>query len=134
MDLNNLISNPEQLKQLISALQAILDKNNNPGSEEEDQTQQEIDEPNSSIKTKNSKQRPQKTNTNKFLSMPEMNMHKDDAEIDKKLAKHPPVMRAREFETIRVVCRVCGKEENISPSIVESVSRYKCNKCSTSAG
>jgi len=86
------------------------------------------------LRTKGSKRKMQK-NTNKFLSMAEKDMHKDDIEIDKKLAKFPPVSRARDFEMIDVVCRVCGRKETISPSLLfDAPDRYKCNNCSTSAG
>lgn len=131
MDLNNLTQNPEQLKQLIAALQALLPQATTDTTIDQEDDEPEIESP---IKTKNSRQRAKKATTNKFLSMPEINMHKEDAEIDKKLAKHPPVARAREFEPVNVVCRVCGKSEIVNPSLVESTSRYKCNKCSTSAG
>jgi hypothetical protein len=67
--------------------------------------------------------------------MPELNMHKEDVAIDKKLAKFPPVSRARQFEMVDVKCRVCGRTETVSPSLVfEGLERYKCNNCSTSAG
>jgi transposase-like protein len=62
-------------------------------------------------------------------------MHKEDVAIDKKLAKFPPVSRARQFEMVEVKCRVCGRTETVSPSLVfEGLERYKCNNCSTSAG
>ena len=125
MDLSELSKNPDQLKQLISLLQNMLTSDDSDESSEET----------SPIKTKSSrKPKGQTQNSNKFLNMPEMNMHKEDTEIDKRLSKHPPVARAREFEPIVVRCRICGKEETLSPSLVESPSRYKCNKCSSSAG
>lgn len=71
---------------------------------------------------------------NKFLSMSEANMHKDDVAIDKKLNKAPPTERSRQYQNIKVKCRVCGKEESVSPALVESRERYKCNKCATSPG
>jgi hypothetical protein len=130
MDLNSLSQNPEQLKQLIAALQSLLPSDSQPTSIPEEDDEEEVVSP---IKTKNSRQRSKKV-VNKFLSMPEMNMHKEDSDVDRKLAKHPPVARSREFEPVEVTCRVCGVSETINPSLVESVSRYKCNKCSTSAG
>jgi lysyl-tRNA synthetase class I len=66
--------------------------------------------------------------------MAEYRMHKDDVLIDKKLNKLPPTQRARNYKPLKVKCRVCGKTENINPSLVESIERYKCNRCSTSAG
>lgn len=71
---------------------------------------------------------------NKFLSMKEKDMHKSDVEIDRKLNVSPPTERTRQFKPIVVQCRVCGKKETINPAYVDSVERYKCNKCSTSAG
>jgi hypothetical protein len=130
MDLNDLANNPDQIKQLISVLQQLLPKET---PSEELSTQEEEEFSNTAIKTKNSKKRP-KQSVNKFLEMTEKDMHKDDTRIDKILSKHPPVMRSREFEPIEVRCRVCGNTETVNPSIVENKSRYKCNKCSTSAG
>lgn len=128
MDLNDLAKNPEQLKNLISLLQQMLPDQNNTAEQEQEE---EFTAP---LITKGSKRKMQK-NTNKFLSMAEKDMHKDDIEIDKKLAKFPPVSRARDFEMIDVVCRVCGRKETISPSLLfDAVDRYKCNNCSTSAG
>lgn len=130
MDLNDLASNPDQLKQLITVLQQLLPKETSEESEAQDETEEFT---NTAIRTKNSKKRPKQA-VNKFLEMSEKDMHKDDTRIDKMLAKHPPVMRSREFEPIAVICRVCGKTETVNPSIIENKSRYKCNKCSTSAG
>lgn len=130
MDLNDLANNPDQIKQLIAVLQQLLPKE----TPSDPSTQEETEEfSNTAIKTKNSKKR-SKESVNKFLEMSEKDMHKDDTRIDKILAKHPPVTRSREFETIEARCRVCGNTETVNPSIVENKSRYKCNKCSTSAG
>lgn len=72
---------------------------------------------------------------NLFDEMPERNMHKSDTAIDKKLNQHPPTPRSRKFSTVSVVCRICGKKENMAPSLVpEDISRYKCNKCCGSQG
>lgn len=72
--------------------------------------------------------------TNLFEKMAESSMHKDDIEIDRKLRKFPPTERSRSYTPVTVRCRVCGKQENVNPSLIESIERYKCNKCSTSAG
>jgi transposase-like protein len=65
----------------------------------------------------------------------EKNMHKEDVEIDKKLAKHPPSARSREFTPVEVTCRVCGKTEEVNPSLIyDAPNRYKCNKCSRTPG
>lgn len=71
---------------------------------------------------------------NKFDSMPEFNMCKEDVEFDRKVRKPIPSARLRDFEPIKVRCRVCGKNEKVAPDLVESIERYKCNKCSTGAG
>lgn len=71
---------------------------------------------------------------NLFEDMTEASMHKDDIEIDRKLKKFPPTRRSRNYNPISVKCRSCGKQEEVSPALIESVDRYKCNKCSTSAG
>jgi len=120
MDLN--IDNPEQIKQLIQMLQKMLPLDENTSTE------------NSIIKTKSVK--PGKKNTtNKFVDMPEKNMHKADILIDKKLNIHPPTPRTRTFSKIEVVCRICGKKEKVNPSILpDQADRYKCNKCSSSSG
>lgn len=119
MDLN--IENPEQIKQLIAMLQNMLPKE---------------EETNSVIKTKSVRTSSKKKQLkNKFLDMPEKDMHKADSVIDKKLAVHPPTPRNRKFSKIDVKCRTCGKYEKVNPSIVpEQIDRYKCNKCSSSSG
>jgi hypothetical protein len=70
---------------------------------------------------------------NKFDTMLEKSMHKEDIEIDKRLAKHPPSIRAREFASTKATCRVCGRTEEVNPSLVFE-GRYKCNKCSREPG
>jgi hypothetical protein len=128
MDLNDLAKNPEQIKNLISLLQQMLPSQE---SNEQEEPEEEFTAP---LRTKGSRRKMQKS-TNKFLGMAEKDMHKDDIAIDKKLAKFPPVSRARNFGMIDVVCRVCGRKETISPSLLfDAVDRYKCNNCSTSAG
>jgi hypothetical protein len=132
MDLNDLKSNPEQIQNLISVLQQLLDTT---------KTEEQNDQENSSdyispIKTKNKKRNTNnQQQPNKFLHMGEKDMHKEDTSIDKKLSKFAPVARSRPFEMIDVVCRVCGKKETISPSLLfEAADRYKCNNCSTQSG
>ena len=131
MDLNELIKDPEQIKGLIQALQALLPQEAINNKEIEEETQEEFTAP---LRTKGSRRKMSKSK-NKFLDMPERNMHKDDVDIDKKLSKFPPVSRGRNFEMVDVVCRVCGKKETISPSLLfDTPNRYKCNNCSTSSG
>lgn len=122
---------PEKIQALISILQSMLV----PG--EQAQTETEIFPESKTVKTKRNNKKQtnnKKQSTNKFDSMPEMRMHKEDISVDKKLSVHPPVPRARPFELITVQCRVCGKKEDINPILLSDYDRYKCNKCSSSAG
>jgi|APCry1669189034_1035192.scaffolds.fasta_scaffold45868_3 hypothetical protein len=133
MDLNELIKNPEQIKNLIQVLQNLLPETQNIKeiAETKNDEQEEFTTP---LVTRGSKRKTKQTK-NKFLDMPEKDMHKDDIVVDKKLSKFPPVARTRQFELVDVICRVCGRKESVSPAlIVEGVDRYKCNNCSTSAG
>jgi len=118
---------PEQITSMINLLQSMLS------------TQQTSEETNThSIKPEkklNKKNKKNKTFVNKFVDMPENNMHREDTEIDKKLKVQPPVPRTRKFVPVGVICRVCGKREEVSPALLtEGANRYKCNKCCTSAG
>lgn len=140
MDLDS--ASPEQIKQLISLLQGLLPKEDtvvipNKGKKKPRKAKvgiSEDDRPNNNIKTK-TRTLKQANSYNKFLEMPEMSMHKSDTEIDKKLCKHLPTQRNREYKPIKVVCRVCGKTDSINPAILpDSADRYKCNKCSSSNG
>ena len=74
------------------------------------------------------------TSTNKFDSMPERNMFRDDVAIDRKLSVQPPSPRTRTYSTIAVTCRSCGKREEVNPGLVHDATRYKCNTCSQSGG
>ena len=122
MDLNLNLNDPEQIKKLIMALQGLLP------SEDEEVVE-------SKIKTKTSRASSKKKQKNLFLEMAEKDMHKSDSAIDKKLSINPPTPRNRKFTPIEVKCRSCGRTEKVNPAIVpESRDRYKCNKCSTSAG
>jgi hypothetical protein len=130
MDLNELMKNPEQLKNLIQVLQAMLPAEGSDTTTDTEATE-EFSAP---LRTKGSR-RKLSQHKNKFLDMPEKDMHKDDIEVDKKLAKFAPVSRSRAFDMVDVVCRVCGKKETVSPSLLfEAASRYKCNNCSTQSG
>ena len=142
MDPNELLGGTEQIKVLISLLQKMIADTDNNKTEKPDVVPKERT---TTIKTKNrkrvsdqskeTKSKNNQTSTNKFESMSEFRMHKDDSLIDKKLSKIEPVARMREFDFIDVVCRVCGKKENIAPALLFDIpSRYKCNNCSTSAG
>ena len=114
---------PEQIQQMISMLQSMLP--------------QDTSESAATTTTKNIDTKPKATNgrPNKFESMMEARLHKEDIEVDKKLSVNPPTPRLRKFQYINVTCRVCGKKESISPSLLtDSADRYKCNKCSASPG
>jgi hypothetical protein len=115
----------------IKALIAILQK----GLSDDDTTASQTSEP-SKPKAKRSKpaQPKAKKYTNRFEKMAEFNMCKEDVEIDKKIRKPPPSVRNRPFDLIKVQCRVCGKKDKVAPELIESIERYKCNKCSTGAG
>ena len=117
---------PEQIQQMIAMLQNMLPGNNEEPTEEE--------KPSSSpIRTVDRKPKP--STVNKFDQMMEANLHKEDIEIDKKLAKYDPTPRVRRFKPLDVVCRVCGKRESVSPNLLsDSPDRYKCNNCSRGAG
>jgi hypothetical protein len=126
MDLNDLAKNPEQVQALITLLSSLLPQNDKVETDEE--------APTNNIRTKKVK-RDKKKNNNKFLSMPEFKMHKEDVEIDKLLQVHPPTARQRDTPLVDVVCRVCGKKETVSTTLAsENRGRYKCNTCSTNAG
>jgi lysyl-tRNA synthetase class I len=75
-----------------------------------------------------------KQSTNKFETMDVRHMHKKDVEIDKLLNQQPPCPRTRQYSTIDVECRSCGKRESVNPVLVTEASRYKCNNCSISRG
>lgn len=128
MDLNELAKNPDQIKALINLLSSLLPSQSSQPEDDEG------DVPENAIKTKKAKQN-KKTFVNKFLSMPEAKMHKEDTQIDKLLQVHPPTARQRDANLISVTCRVCGKQETVAASLAsESRGRYKCNTCSTNAG
>jgi hypothetical protein len=122
MELENL--DPKQINALISLLSSML-----PKEEEE----QEISE--SVIKSKSVKAHKKgKKSVNLFDKMNVTNLHKDDSEIDKKLLNKVPSPRMRDFSLIRVICRKCGKTEEVNPMLVSDKTRYKCNQCSGTAG
>lgn len=115
----------------IKALIAILQK----GLIDNDETEEEDIE---TIKPKIKKSQPKvtkkKKSLNKFEKMAEFGMCKEDVEIDKKIKKPPPSVRNRPFDYVKVQCRVCGKKDKVAPALIESIDRYKCNKCATGAG
>lgn len=125
---NTLTVDADKIETLISVLQSML-------SPSEDTTDSVVKEKPKKNRKRTTNNIQTKTPINKFDSMSEKHMHKNDVLIDKKLNRLPPVPRTRSFAMIDVRCRVCGKEEEISPALlVESKDRYKCNRCSSSAG
>jgi hypothetical protein len=126
MDINKLKENPEQIAALITLLQSLL-----PESDEvEQKTEITTSKPVSDIhRQKNTEPR-----QNKFSNMPEFRMHKEDIEIDKKLAVNPRTPRERDPSMVTLRCRVCGKNEKVSSGLVMSPDRYKCNNCAGKAG
>lgn len=127
MDLNDLAKNPEQIQALITLLSSLLPKNQEIEDEDHDDNKH-------NIKTKKVK-RDKTKSVNKFLTMPEAKMHKEDTAIDKLLQVHPPTVRQRKAQLVKVQCRVCGKKETVAATLAtESRGRYKCNGCSTTPG
>lgn len=116
---------PDQIKSMIALLQNMLPSNNSTEHEEAPQPK----------KSRNKKTKSRPSSNNKFENMPEARMHKEDILIDKKLSVQPPVPRARPFRLVNAICRVCGRKEKVNPVLItDSIDRYKCNKCSSSAG
>jgi hypothetical protein len=147
MDKENILDsmNEEQIKNMIVLLQTMLSSKS--VEDKKPESTAEVKKPEKKKKTNkqnvsDKKNKPKNKygyqsspDDNKFLSMSEANMHKDDARIDALLCKHPPVARSRTFEYVDVKCRLCGREEKVSPGILtDSPSRYKCNKCSAIQG
>jgi hypothetical protein len=127
----------DDIKQLIAILQRGLSSD-----EQSSETQ-----PTKTVKAKRRKtkevivhQTDEETDTkpkriNKFDKMAEKDMHKSDSKIDQLLCVHPPTIRTREFEPIKVRCRVCQRLESINPVLLhDSPDRYKCNRCSGAPG
>jgi hypothetical protein len=138
MDLEHLKNNPEQIKLLIDVLssllpsQEVVDTTTTKSRKKTKKSQPKLPESESKIRTARGKTRG--SGVNKFDAMPERNSHKEDTLIDKKLSKFPPTERSRHFEYVTLQCRCCGKKEKVNPGLVIEKDRYKCNKCSISAG
>jgi hypothetical protein len=121
--------NPQQIQQMIQLLQSMLPNEQQHTEEASTPTVQ------SPIKTNNRRRPQDSAHTNLFDTMTESRLHKDDCKIDKLLAVNEPTPRTRQFKSINVRCRVCGRQENINPMLLtDSSDRYKCNQCSRSAG
>ena len=124
----------ETIEQIVDLLRSLVD--DEPEKEEEVETKPKR----RTTKKKSTTARTKKTtqskaiSTNKFDSMPERNMFRDDVAIDRKLSVQPPSPRTRTYSTIAVTCRSCGKREEVNPGLVHDATRYKCNTCSQSGG
>jgi len=119
---------PEQIKQMIAMLQAMLPNEPKQDTESDNTKNTTINTvPNKTIKKDNF--------VNKFDTMSESHFHKTDTDIDRALSKHAPTPRMRKYEPAHVRCRVCGRTEEVNPALLpESADRYKCNECSRSSG
>lgn len=141
---NKLPQDPEQLQQMIDLLQTMLD-----AQEIGDDSEPGVETKGSRRKTANKKSTIKKKTTtrkrtsvaqkekdnNRFLSMNEFNMYKENPNTAKKLYNQPPMQRRSGKNLVDVVCRTCGKREKVSSALLyNGVERYKCNKCSTSPG
>jgi hypothetical protein len=123
----------EDIKQLIAILQRGLVDDISVEHTQDDKPS--LQKTRKRTTTKSKKNKPSKpVRENKFVDMPEMNMHKDDCLFDQKVIVSPPTPRRSPFRPISVRCRICGKTETVDPSIIEASDRHKCNKCSSSAG
>jgi hypothetical protein len=133
-NIKDLLKNPEQIKQMIGLLSALLES-----TSQEDVSEEATD---TKVKTPAKQQSIAKTKKvkhikreNKFLSMPEVNMHKEDPGLAQKLYVQPPVARSRKLQMVSAKCRVCGKEEKVQASLLYGgIERFKCNKCSATPG
>lgn len=121
----------DDIKQLIAILQKGLTDDTNS---DDDIVETQPKTKTKRTKSKNSGKSTKEKRANLFERMSEFGMHKEDVEIDRKLAKHPRTQRSRNFTPVTVKCRVCGRDESVNPVLVESKERYKCNRCSRSPG
>jgi hypothetical protein len=136
-NINDLLKNPDQIKQMIGLLSALLEAANADESSVEADIETEAKPKPRKSKEFNTKEAKKKKSTreNKFLSMPEAAMYKEDPELAQKLYKQPPVARIRKLQMISVTCRVCGKQDKVQSSLLYGgMERFKCNKCSTTPG
>lgn len=129
MGLNN-----DDIKQLIAILQRGLVDDESSNTTPETKTSSTVKRTKNAPSAKKNVPSTKKKYINKFSKMAEFNMCKEDVEIDRKIRKPPPSERKPPFNFIKVQCRVCGKKDKVAPSLVESIERYKCNKCATGAG
>lgn len=131
--MDNINLDPQQIQQMILMLQAMLPKQEQGADDTPVKPEKKTSLKKNNQSKNGSKSKP--TRENKFDTMMEARMHKEDIEIDRKLSTVPPVPRARPFEWISAVCRVCGRKERVNPVLItDTIDRYKCNKCCAGAG
>lgn len=127
-----------KLKQLLMAMIDTLDEadSNEDSSVQQSDVVQSSQKPQKTNNRNNrNKRKPYASGENLFLNMQEKDMHKNDVEIDKKLAPKQLTSRNRPSTMIEVRCRVCGKEESVSSQLItDGAGRYKCNNCSRGSG
>ena len=122
-----------QIKQMIGMLKAMLPEEKEEAVAAETNVSPLINT-NTPIKNAGPSYRSGK-HYNKFDDMMESRLHKDDTEIQKKLSQYPPVPRNRSVSMVNATCRICGKTEEVSASLLyEGEARYKCNSCSRGSG
>lgn len=135
-NINDLLKNPEQIKQMISMLSSLLETINQNTTTESIKEQVENTSPiKNNKKSSKVRKNPKEPSVNKFLSMPEANMFKEDPVTAQKLYKQSPIARTRKNDTVKAKCRVCGRQEEVRASLLYGgLERFKCNKCSTTPG
>lgn len=139
---NKLPQDPEQIQQMIDLLQTMLDAQetgDDPEPEVQPKTRRKKVAKKTTKKKTTTRKRTSKIkeedSSNKFLSMNEFNMYKENPEVAKKLYNQPPMRRRPTKNLVDVTCRVCGKREKVSSSLLyNGTERYKCNKCASSPG
>lgn len=129
----DILQNPEQLKKFIAALSSLLPPEENNIAEKPKARKTRTTR--KTTKKITSKTRTSEEKHNKFLDMAESNMFKEDPKVAQKLYNQPPMKRRSKKAKLSVTCRICGKREEISSSLLYGdKDRYKCNKCCGSAG
>jgi hypothetical protein len=133
---DDLMKNPEQLKQMIGLLSSMLEQiESNDTEEDASGSKSQKQKPPINKINKSKKIKKTERTINKFDAMPESSMYRENKEIAKKLYSKPPIERRPKKDLVQARCRLCGKLEKVSPSLViGGADRYKCNKCSSSAG
>lgn len=126
---------PAQIKQMIGMLKAMLPEDKEAEAVAEVKTDASpLINTNTPIKDAGPSYRNGK-HYNKFDDMMESKLHKQDTELQKKLSRYPPVPRNRSMSMVKATCRVCGKSEEVSATLLyEGEARYKCNSCSKGSG